>query len=229
MQLFGAIHLSLLAAIVIIAVVLTAVCRRRPDARRPIRLFLGWALIVNELVWWRFRYGHEGVHLANLPLQLCDVTLWASAIACLTLFPPLVELAYFAGIAGAGMALLTPDLWSPWPAYPAVYFFVAHGGIVIICAVLVFGGIAPLRNGAVWRAFSLLLGYAAAVGLFNKIYGTNYMYLCHTPKSASLLDSLGPWPWYLVGGAVTALVLFWLLWLPARRVGSKMAHSQAAI
>jgi hypothetical integral membrane protein (TIGR02206 family) len=180
------------------------------------RLVLGWGLILNELVWWRFRYSHEGVHVANLPLQLCDVTLWASAIACLTLLAPLVELAYFAGLAGAGMALLTPDLWSPWPTYPAIYFFVAHAGIVIICAVLVFGGIAPLRKGAPWRAFGLLLIYAFLVGMFNKIYGSNYMYLCRKPRNASLLDALGPWPWYLVAAAATALLLFWLLWLPAR-------------
>jgi len=226
-QLFGAIHLALLAATAVIAVLLVILCRRFPLWRRPVRLFLGCLLIVNELVWWRFRYEHEGVHLANLPLQLCDVTLWASAIACLTLAGPIVELAYFAGLAGAGMALLTPDLWSPWPSYPAIYFFLAHSGIVIICAVLVFGRIAPLRPGAVWRAFALLLTYALAVGIFNKFYGTNYMYLCRKPKNASLLDALGAWPWYLVAGAATALILFWLLWLPARP-GKEQGRSRAA-
>lgn len=207
---------------------LAVVCRRFPQWRRTIRLALGWFLIVNELVWWRFRYAHEGVHLANLPLQLCDVTLWASAVACLTLAGPIVELAYFAGLAGAGMALLTPDLWSPWPTYPAIYFFLAHSGIVIICVVLVFGRVCPLRPGAMWRAFALLLTYALGVGIFNQIYGTNYMYLCRKPKNASLLDALGSWPWYLVAGAATALVLFWLLWLPARPE-NKRVHSRGAI
>src|ERR1035441_10179271 len=72
----------------------------------------------------------EGVHLRNLPLQLCDVTLWMTVLGCLTLYAPSVDFAYFAGMAGAGMALVTPDLWSPWPSYPALYFFAAHGGIV---------------------------------------------------------------------------------------------------
>ncbi len=175
--------------------------------------------MVNEFVWWGFRYSHEGVHLANLPLQLCDVTLWMSVIACLTLWPAIVEFAYFAGLAGAGMALLTPDLWSPWPTYPAIYFFVAHGGIVTAVAVLVFGGTAPLRRGAVWRAFAILVGYAAALGAFNAACGSNYMYLCRKPRNASLLDVLGGWPIYLVAAAAAALALFWLLWLPARAVG----------
>src|SRR4029077_2885944 len=133
---------------------------------------------------------------------------WMSAFACLTLSTPVVEFAYFGGLAGAGMALLTPDLWSPWPTYPAIYFFVAHGGIVLAVSVLVFGRVAPLREGAVWRAFWMLLGFAAAIGAVNAMAGTNFMYLCRKPKNASLLDSLGPWPMYLVAGAAVAFGLF---------------------
>jgi len=210
-------HLALLTAIAAGTIVLAIVSRRSSAARRVSRLALGVGLAVNELIWWGFRYGHEGVHLHNLPLQLCDVTLWMTVLGCLTLAPAAVEFAYFAGLAGAGMALLTPDLWSPWPSYPAIYFFAAHGGIVAGIAVLVFGGAAPLRAGAIWRAFGMLLGYAALAGMVNAVLKTNYMYLCRKPANASLLDLLGPWPVYLLGGAVLALGLFWLLWLPVRR------------
>lgn len=181
------------------------------------RLAIGYGLAVNELIWWAFRYSHEGFRFpVNLPLQLCDVTLWTTVIACISLARLAVEFAYFGGIAGAGMALLTPDLWSPWPTYPSIYFFLAHGGIVVGAAVLVFGRIAPLEAGAVWRAFGALVLYALAVGCFNLMFGTNYMYLCKKPANASLLDSLGPWPVYLICGAAVGLALFWLLWLPAR-------------
>ncbi len=199
-----------------IAAALSLLCLRKSISTRAIRLTLGWGLIVNELIWWAFRYSHEGVHLRNLPLQLCDLTLWLSAIACLTLFQPVVEFAYFAGLAGAGMALITPDLWSPWPTYPAIYFFIAHGGIVTAVAVLVFGKIAPLRPGAVWRAFGLLVAYAVCIGIVNAVSGANFMYLCRKPANASPMDVFGPWPLYLLPAAAGGLMLFWLLWLPAR-------------
>jgi hypothetical integral membrane protein (TIGR02206 family) len=214
-------HVALLAVIALVGFLLVCLCRRVERARRPVRLLLGIGLALNELVWLRFRYSHEGVHLWNLPLQLCDVTLWMTALACITLTPALVEFAYFAGFAGAAMALVTPDLIAPWPRYPAIYFFVAHGGIVVGIAVLVVGRVAPLRSGAVWRAFGMLLGYALLVGAFNAIARANYMYLCRKPANPSLLDMLGPWPVYLLGGAAAGLALFWLLWLPVRpRVGS---------
>jgi hypothetical integral membrane protein (TIGR02206 family) len=215
-RLFGPTHLCLIGIIVAVCVVLPLLCRQKRLPARPVCLAIGWGLVINELIWWTFRYSHEGLHLWNLPLQLCDATLWMSALACLTRAPRVVEVAYFGGLAGAGMAVLTPDLWSPWPTYPAIYFFIAHGGIVLAVSVLVFGRIAPLSAGAIWRAYGMLLGFAAAVGAVNAIAGTNFMYLCRKPKGASLLDSLGPWPIYLIAGAALALVLFWLLWLPVR-------------
>jgi hypothetical integral membrane protein (TIGR02206 family) len=216
-QLFGPVHLLALIGITFAAVLSSLLCRRRRALQRLVRLALGYGLAVNELIWWAFRYSHEGLRFpVNLPLQLCDVTLWATVLACITLVPVFIEFAYFAGLTGAAMAVLTPDLWSPFPSYPAIYFFVAHGGIIVGAATLVFGRIAPLRRGAVWRAFALLLAYAGVIGAFNKFFGANYMYLCRKPVNASLLDVFGPWPVYLFASAAIGLALFWLLWLPVR-------------
>jgi len=215
--LFGPLHLTLLGVITAIAIALCVLLRRKVLSPTAVRWSLAGGLAINELIWWVYRYSHEGFRFPfNLPLQLCDLSLWVTVLACATLVPAIVEFAYFAGLAGAGMALLTPDLWSPWPTYPAVYFFVAHGGIVIGAGVLVYGKIAQLRTGAVWRAFGMLVAYATIVGTFNAIFKSNYMYLRQKPGNASLLDALGPWPMYLIAGAAVGLALFWLLWLPAR-------------
>lgn len=227
MPLFGPVHLFLLAGIAVAAAVLAILCRRRVLSARPLRLVLGWGLAANELVWWAFRYSHEGIHASNLPLQLCDLTLWVTVAACLTARPRLMEFAYLVGIAGAGMAVLTPDLWSPWPSYPAIYFFVAHGGVIAACVFLVFGGIVPLRPGAVWRVFGWVAAYAAVVGAFDAIFRVNYIYLCTKPKNVSLLNWLGPWPVYLASGAAVGLLLFWLLWLLADRANRRRAGSPA--
>jgi hypothetical integral membrane protein (TIGR02206 family) len=195
---------------------LSWLCRGKKVSARAVRLVLGCGIAGNEMIWWVFRYAHEGIHLTNLPLQLCDLTVWMTVLACLTVMPAVVEFAYFAGMTGSGMAILTPDLWTPWPSYPALYFFVAHGGVLVACAVLTFGRISALRRGAVWRVFGILAAYATVIGAFDAVFGANYMYLCRKPANPSLLDWLGPWPLYLVGGALVGLGLFWMLWLPFR-------------
>ena len=37
------------------------------------------------------------------------------------------------------------------------------------------------------------------------------MFLRPSPRADSLLDLMGPWPWYIAAAAALALALFWLL------------------
>lgn len=220
-QLFGPLHLALVAITVALSAVLSWACATRPNAVRPLRLAMGIVLAATEITWYVFRYSQEAIHAGNLPLELCDVVAWLACAACLRLSPAIVEVAYFAGVAGAGMAILTPDLWSPWPSFAAIVFFVSHGAIVVAVSMLVFGRVVPLRPGAVWRSFGWLLLYVLALMIVNAVTGANYMYLRRKPEAASLLNVLGPWPVYLFTGAAVALALFWLLWLPAPKRGTE--------
>ena len=222
MKIFGALHLTLLAATLLLAALLSIACRRLLISPTQTRLAVGAILAVNETIWWIYRYSREGIHRANLPLQLCDALVWLSVLACFTLWPLAIEFAYFAGIAGAGLALLTPDLISPWPSYPAIYFFIAHSGIVIAVLVLTYGGFIQFRPGAVPRSFGLLLCYGLFAGAVDALYGGNYMYLRAKPKGSSPLDWFGPWPWYLAGAAALGFLLFLLLWLPLRKAAESL-------
>jgi hypothetical integral membrane protein (TIGR02206 family) len=216
-RLFGPAHLSILASIPAGAALLATVCRRRLGCARNVRYSLASFLTVNELIWYSYRLYHEGFRFPeSLPLNLCDLTLWLTVFALFTLNPLAFEMAYFAGLGGSGMALLTPDLWAPFPSYPTVYFFLAHGTVVAAILMLVWSKMIAPRPGCVWRVFIVLNGYVAAVGTFNAIFRTNYIYLCRKPTGASLLDYLGPWPFYVLVGEVVAIAIFWLLWLPFR-------------
>jgi hypothetical integral membrane protein (TIGR02206 family) len=216
-QLFGPAHLLILISIPLLAIALAQCCRRNKAAARGIRLGLAAFLGVNELIWYVYRIHVEGFRFpGGLPLNLCDVTLWATVAAACTLKPSAFEFVYYAGLAGMGMALLTPDLWVPFWAYPTIYFFLAHGVAVVTVLTLLWSRLARPRPGSVWRALAMLNAYALGIGLFDAISKTNYMYLCQKPRAASALSYFGPWPVYLAGGEVVALALFWLLWLPFR-------------
>ena len=220
--LFGPLHWSILAAIPLLGWVLAIWGRRNAATARGIRLAAGWFLLVNELGWYGYKLYHEGWRFPEgLPLQLCDLALWLTVVAALTLKPLACELAYYFALAGSSQAVLTPDLWAPALSYPTIYFFSAHGGIIAVVLYLIWARLARPRPGSVRRAFLTGCAFAAMVGLFNALFRTNYMYLCRKPASASLLDYFGPWPVYIATGQLLALALFTLLWLPFRYSHSK--------
>lgn len=216
-QLFGPVHLAVIGATAA-APFLLARLGRTDGVRKTLAGLLG----LNELIWYAFRYSTEGFRFPEgLPLQLCDVVVWVTVAAAWTGGRRVFELAWFWGVAGAGMAILTPDLWAPCWSYPTFYFFLAHALIVTTLIYLVAAGVTRPARGAPWRALLWVNVYALIVGGFNAIFRTNYMYLCRKPEGASVLDWMGPWPWYLLGGEVAALALFWLLALPFR---TRSAH-----
>lgn len=216
-RLWGAAHLFILAAVPASACTLARVARGSSSRLMVTSRVLAAAIVANELIWYVYRYSREGLRFSeNLPLQLCDIALWVTAGAAWWRRRAWFEFSYFAGLAGAGMAMVTPDLWAPWPSYPSIYYFLAHGLVMVTVLFLVVGaGLRP-QPGALKRFLVTVNAYALVVGAFNWMVGGNYMYLCRKPAGATLLDHLGPWPWYLLWGEVVAVTLCALLYLPFR-------------
>lgn len=193
--------------------------RGRED--RLARRLLAVALIGNELLSWSWAAAHGVV---RVPLQLCDLAVGLMAWALWTLRPRACELIYFWGLAGSFQALATPDLNVGLPARSAVHFFLSHGGVVLLSVYLAVTGRVQATWGSVARVWGVTNLYAAAAGLINGLWGANYGYLARKPSQPSLLDVLGPWPWYIVGMEGLALVFFVMLYLPlasARRLAMR--------
>lgn len=183
-----------------------------PYIRYSMAVFL--VLFEIALYIWYFRFNQWSAD-ATLPFQLCSMTFMLSIIMLISKNYAVYEFIYFAGLGGAAQALLTPAaILSDFPNFTYYYFFIAHGGIVLTCLYMTWViGYRP-RFKSIWKTMLILNLYMGFAVIINKLTGGNYLFISHKPAEASLLDYLGPWPWYIVSMEAAALVIFIILYLP---------------
>ncbi|MBN2241140.1 MAG: TIGR02206 family membrane protein [Acidobacteria bacterium] len=150
----------------------------------------------------------------SLPLDLCSVVLVACTVSLIRPSRFLCEITYFWGLGGTLQALVTPDLAGGFPSRDFFLFFWGHGAILVGIAFIIAARKFRPRRDSVLRMMVALNVYALALGAINALMDWNYGYLCGKPAAPSLLDLLGPWPWYLLSLEGIALLTFFLLFLP---------------
>lgn len=173
-------------------------------------------LVSNEVCYqiWNIAYGTWAIDY-TLPLHLCDAAMIVSVIMLFTGNRFLYEIAYFWGLGASLQALFTPDIHPfSYPHFIFFNFFFSHGAI--ITAVLYMTLIEGFRPKAISILKMALFtnAYIVLIAAVNFITGGNYVFLCHKPSSASVMDLLGPWPWYIAGLEAVGLALSFILYLP---------------
>jgi hypothetical integral membrane protein (TIGR02206 family) len=154
---------------------------------------------------------------SSLPLHLCDLAAIIAGFALITRHPLLCLLTYIWGLAATVQALLTPAITVGFPHPAFITFFVHHFSVVAAAFYL------PLVMG--WRAGRPWWKAPLKAWLWGNLYvvvslavnawlGTNFGFTARKPENPSLLDHMGPWPYYIFAMQGVAAVLFTLLALP---------------
>lgn len=214
--LFGASHL---AALGVVAAVIAAVWTwQNPTeaAKKRFRYGLAAVLLVDEALihlWWITAGKWDIQHM--LPFHLCALLVYLSSFMLITKNYRVYEFCYFFGIAGATQALLTPDN-APYDFPHWRYFsvFISHGSMVIAAIYMTrVEGLRPTWGSAL-RAWFILHVYAIPVFILNALIGSDYLFINRPPDTPSLIDMMGPWPYYLIGVEALAILFIVLLYLP---------------
>lgn len=216
-KLFGSAHVGTLVVLALMTVAWVYAGRSADaDSRRRQRRVLAIILLVNEMGWhvWNLAYGTWTVK-EMLPFHVCSIMVWITVAVLWSGYVPLYASVYFLGIAGAAQALITPDagLYG-FPHFRYFQTMIAHGGLVAAGIWLVTAERYRPRVRDGIRVLAALNVYALAMYFVNGWIGSNYLYVNSKPDTASLLDAMPAWPWYVPILEVLAVIFFWLLILP---------------
>jgi hypothetical integral membrane protein (TIGR02206 family) len=164
----------------------------------------------------------------TLPFNLCDLAWPAAALALWTRRPYFVGLTYYWGLTLTIQSIITPSLDHPFPDPRFFGYWGMHMLIVWSALYLVWGlGLSPR-----WREYGTTilttLSWMVLVSVFNAAADTNYGYLRGKPGSASILDYLGPWPWYVAAEVALAAGAWALITWPWNRTAATRAEATPA-
>jgi hypothetical integral membrane protein (TIGR02206 family) len=211
---YGPSHWAVLAVFVVGVVALVWAGRRQSP--RQARLFgrvagaltaaiyaagFGYALFPPGLDW-------------SVPLHLSDLAAMVTAYALWSQQAWAVALTYYWGLVLSVQALISPALVGPdFPSWPFLGFWSIHLLVVWGAVYLTWGR--GIRPG--WRSFRfaviVTLSWVAVTLAFNSVTGTDYGFLNRKPATPSLLDLMGPWPWYvLIAGSLVVAVWAAITW-----------------
>lgn len=222
---YGASHLGAVLVLALGIVVLLVLGRRVHDPAdrlgKALAVLLTVAVLPLQLLYFTPGYWDPE---KTLPVQLCDLAAVVAVVALWTHARWAVALTYFWGITLTTQAVATPDLAADFPHPIFLLFWIMHIGTVWAAVHLTWTrAIHPD-----WRRYRLAVVVTAvwlvSVFCLNLALGSNYGYVNAKPGTATALDLLGPWPWYVLAEvAIIAVVWALMTWPWVRRRGRARA------
>ncbi len=152
--------------------------------------------------------------LADLPFFLCDVVVLVLPFAIWTENRKWLGIFYFWALAGTLQALITPELEDGFPGFNFFRYFIMHAGIVTAVIYFIVVWKIKISWQDFWNAILFAQLYIIGIHIINIVLRSNYSYTMRKPESATILDFMGAWPWYLLFGELVMIILFLLLMLP---------------
>ncbi|MEO6346355.1 MAG: TIGR02206 family membrane protein [Aquaticitalea sp.] len=150
----------------------------------------------------------------DLPLYLCS--LLALLIPLFSYYRRfwMYEILLFWIIAGTLQGVITPDIAEGFPTFDYFRYWIVHLGLltIIFYATFVFGMRPTFKS--VFKSFFALQIYVTIMILINWVLDANYFYLNEKPKSASVLDYFGEWPFYIIVVQLLLIPYFLIIYLP---------------
>ena len=216
-KLFGVPHLVALGIFVSVNIALIAVGQRYPVAwRTPTRIALAVVLVGQEIVMhvWRIATGTWD-RREHLPFHLCSLAVWLGAAMLITKNYRIYEFAYLLGLPGALQGVLTPDAGRY--GYPHFRFFQALLSHSLIVTAAIYMTTAEGLRPVPMSLVRVMIGgnlYMLILYPINRALGSNYAFVNRKPDTASLLDLLPKWPWYILYIELIGAAMALLLYLP---------------
>lgn len=220
-EMFSSAHFGAVIGLSFLVLLLFMTKKKWSIPKEKIRLIerlFGLSLLLMEVLYHIWLYQSGSWNWSNsLPLELCSISLMMTIVLLWTGNKHIYDFVFYAGIGGALQAVATPVLDLSFPHFRYFHFFYVHFGIILTALYFTWvKGYRPTFKGIIKTMVALNILLPCVFALNMKLQG-NYMFLREKPANGSLLDFLGPYPWYILSLEFVTFIIFVCLWLLFRK------------
>ena len=150
----------------------------------------------------------------GLPLHLCDFSTIAIILYFITQNRNFFVFAFFFGIAGGGMSILTPDTVYGFPYIGYIQSQIGHTMILMgVTYAMIIDKQRPYLKDVIKALF-----YASILLIFtyfmNYLLGTNYWFLAEKPVGDNITSFMRPEPFHIIDLYIAAVLICYAMYLP---------------
>ena len=217
--LFGTTHIVTIIAITLISIFLPLIYKTKSEYQKSIMTkAIAFVIFCHVII-----SPYKDLYLLEnpynwrevLPFHMCDLSEIFLIFFLLGGPSILYKCAFFWGLAGATMAIITPDI--EFLDLDYAFFMVGHGMIIIgIMYATVALDNRPYAKDIVTVSLITALILLPITYLINYILGepANFWYLMQKPAGASLMDAFPEPPYHLLVITPLAILMFCLVYIP---------------
>ena len=216
-QLFGVQHIFTLFVCFSLIVLLPVYFKgKSSEAKKMMGVSLSALILVHtfDSVLNTFTFNHAWQEA--FPLHMCDLSALCIAYYFISGEKMYFNCAYFWGLGGASMALLTPDVDFAFPS--GVFFPFFWGHTLILLAV--FYAIIALKERPFFKDVHRVIGISiiamVIIYFINLLLGegSNFWYLMDKPDGDSMMNFFPDPPFHMTVVIPIAIAIFYLLYIP---------------
>tara|TARA_B100000941_G_scaffold180491_1_gene129460 strand:- start:857 stop:1546 length:690 start_codon:yes stop_codon:yes gene_type:complete len=152
----------------------------------------------------------------GLPLHLCDFSSASVMLYFLTKRKIFFLFTFFAGISGAGMAILTPDTQYGFPNIHYIRHMVGHAMILMgVSYAMIIDNQRPYLKD-VHRTLIILSLLLLVIYFLNNLLGApaNYWYVAEKPPGSNVTSFMRDAPYHMIDIYILAVIVCYSIYLP---------------
>jgi hypothetical integral membrane protein (TIGR02206 family) len=188
------------------------------DSSDNVKKLLAYLIIFLLLVNQVMDFYREGIMSERwqegLPLHLCDFSTMSIILYFITRHRDFFIFAFFFGIAGGGMSILTPDTVYGFPYIGYIQSQIGHTMILMgVTYAMVIDNQRPFLKD-VPKVFMYATVLLVFTYLMNYLLGTNYWFLAEKPIGNNITAFMRPEPFHIIDLYIVALLVCYSMYLP---------------